>query len=231
MTTVVLLLGLVDRDAPFPAGAPCHRRVSCGDGLDAIVIDQEPPRGEAPECEALALATVQAAVLSAYAVRDDVLPVALGAAFSGDDALAAHLSANAWRLDADREALAGAAEYVVAMDAGDAAPAAPDIGVSGYLRRKQAERGRGRDLDAARRSFAARVLTALDAAGASLAPPRRSQGTTLFTVSALLQRERAAEATRALAALAPEAGQLGLELRMIGPCAPFSFVAREPTHV
>jgi hypothetical protein len=227
MTTVILLLGLVARTADVPTDAPHHRRVPCGGDLDALVIDRKPPAGEAPESEALALAGEQAAILSAYAATDDVLPVALGAAFSRDTALHVHLAAAAPRIAADRSALAGMAEYVVAIGISGDGAVTPDPAPSGYLRRKQAERETSRGRDVARRDFAARVVAALVAAGASLALPRAPQSAALVSVSALLPRNSASQVAAALAALAPEAGQLGLELRMIGPCAPFSFVQGE----
>lgn len=227
MTTVILLLGLVGQGAAVPAEAPHHRRVRCADGLDAIVIDREPSAEEAPEAEALALATAQAAILSAYAAKDDVLPVALGAAFSADMALVCHLAPAAPRIARDRAALSGAAEYVVAIDVVTSATGAAGTAPGGHLRRRQAERDARRMIDAARRMFAERVVSMLGAEAARLAEPRAAKGTTLLTVSALLLRDTAAEAVATLAALAPEAARLGLGLRMIGPCAPFSFVAPE----
>jgi hypothetical protein len=209
--------------------APPHRRVACAGGLHALVIDRVVPEADA-EGEALALAVTQAAILSAYAARDDVLPVALGAAFSDDRALAAHLAAIAPQVAVLRAALAEAAEYVVAIETVGATPLAPAVEAAGYLRRRQADRDARRNLDAARRAFAARVLAVLGASGAPVAAPRAPDRTSLLTVSALVRRRSAGEAAAALAALAPEAARLGLGLRMIGPCAPFSFVTGGAIH-
>jgi hypothetical protein len=229
MTACVLLLGLVAADAECPADAPAHRRVSFAGGIDALVIDGAPASADA-EADGLALAVAQARILSAYAAREDVLPVALGAAFSDDVALARHLEPAMLAIMAQRVALAGSAEYVVAIDKLDHAPAAPDAAHMGHLRRRQAERDARRNLETARHAFAARVVATLDRSGAPVASPRAADRTRLLTVSALIHRQSAGRAAAAIAALAPEAERLGLGLRMIGPCAPFSFVSPLYSH-
>jgi hypothetical protein len=231
MTGVVLLLGLVPSGTETPAEAPPHRRVQGGAGLDAVVLDRGPSPMADREADTLALAVAQASVLSAYAAEHDVLPVALGAAFSDDLALAARLDALGERIAAERATFSGSAEYVVAVErTGPAPPAAEPPAAAGYLRRRQADRDARRTVEAERRAFAGRVVAALRKTGASVAAPRAPSGTTLLTVSALIQRTSAGAAAAELEALSPEAARLGLALRMVGPCAPFSFVATEPLH-
>lgn len=228
MTAVPLLLGLVDGPAPTPP-APPHRRVALASGLDALVLDT---RSET-EDDALGWAVSQAAILSAYAATTDVLPVALGAAFSCDAALVSHLDTKAEWIAARRAALAGATEYVVAIDVGTVPVTgpAPDPGTgNGYLSRRMAERDARRNLEADRHAFASRVTGALVAAGARLADPRSAARTSRLTVSALLPRKDVTAAIAALQALAPEGQRLGLAVRMVGPCAPFSFVSPEAHH-
>jgi hypothetical protein len=230
MRSVPLLLGLVDSAARTPP-APPHRRVRSASGLDALVLDTRPQAEGDPEGEALGWAVAQAAILSAYAAQDDVLPVALGAAFTGDGALVAHLEALAPWIAARRAALAGVTEYVVAIDASEVPAPAPDAGTGNdYLRRRKAQRDVRRSLEADRHAFATCVIAALRAAGARLADPRAAVRNSLVTVSALLPRKDVSAAIEALKALAPEGQRLGLAVRMVGPCAPFSFVSPEAPH-
>jgi hypothetical protein len=229
--TVVLLLGLVDGSAVTPDGAPAHRRVASAGGLDALVTDRHPPRTDTdPEAEAVALALGQAAILSAYACGHDVLPVALGAAFSDDAALVRHLDAIASEIAEQRTAFAGMAEYVIAIETTASPSAAPQAAAAPYLRRRQAERDARRAMDSSRHDFAARVLAALRQSGATLAAPRAPARRSLLTVSALLSRRSVGDAAAALDALSPIAAPLGLGVRMVGPCAPFSFVAPGPAR-
>jgi hypothetical protein len=230
MTGVVVLLGIVSGDAETPPATPPHRRVRFGGGCDALVVDRTAAEADDPHAAALSLALTQAAVLSAYAGRFDVLPMALGAAFSDDGALSAGLRAAGPSLRAAREALVGSAEYVVAVDDGGPLPEGQPPPETGYLRRRQADRDARRHLVEARRSFVDRILRALDTTCSRVAPPRTPVRGGGLTISALVPRASAADATAALEALEPEAARLGLGLRLIGPCAPFSFVSTEPLH-
>ena len=222
----LLLLGLVPGASEAPDAAPVHLRVACGNGLDAIMTTTTAVPETEPEVEALRLAMLQASILSAYAVAGDVLPVALGAAFSDRNALVAHLRILSPQVEAERTALCGSAEYVVAIDKREPVPLPAGLPEeSSYLRRRQAERNARRSLDHDRQALVSRVLSALRLADARLAPPRKPGHASLVTVSALLRRTAAADVATALDALGPEASRLALGLRMIGPCAPFSFVS------
>lgn len=224
----LLLFGLVPRTSVTPDTSPPHRRVACEDGLDAIVTEAGTQAETDPEAHALQLAMLQAAVLSAYAMEGDVLPVALGSAFSGHAALAAHLRAQSPLVAAERAAILGAAEYIVAIDKRQMAPPAPaNCPGSGYLRQRQSERTARGQLDRDRRAFVSQVVSTLRRAGARLASPRVPSSGSFITVSALLRRSAAGEMAAALDALGSEASRLALSIRMIGPCAPFSFVAQD----
>ncbi len=224
----LLLLGLVPAGSHPAAQVPPHRRIACEPDLVAIALDAPEDPGDNPEEAALGLAVLQATILSVYAEAGDVLPVALGAAFSDPRALIAHLMLHADRIAAERGALAGSAEYVLAIDRRAPPPrAVPASGPSGYLRQRLAERNVRRDLEDDRRAFAATALAALRSAGAELALPRTPAPTVLLSVSALLPRPAVAKVADALADMATKAAALGLAMRMIGPCAPFSFVSSD----
>jgi hypothetical protein len=227
----LLLLALVPAGSAVAGQVAHHRRIACAQGLVAIALDAPEEPGQDPEAAALGLAVLQATILSAYAEAGDVLPVALGAAFSDEGALTAHLAAQADRIAAERRALAGAAEYVLAIDR--RAPSAQAVhppAPPGYLRRRQAERNGRRTLEEDRRAFAERALAALGSAGGELAPVRTPAPPALLTVSALLPRPAVANVSGLLAGMASEAAALGLAMRMIGPCAPFSFVSPARPH-
>lgn len=224
--SVPLLLGIVADQAAPPAAAPLHRRVPCVGGIHALVLDIEPPAVASDEAEVFGWAVAQNAILSAYAVLHDVLPVALGSAFSCDAALAANLGEQAGPLARKRANLAGLVEYVVALDlSGSSVTLAEQAaGGSEYLRVRRAARDVRRTLSDERRAFLDRLTQAVALDAARMTPPKASGRGTLSTFSALLPRDAMPSAKDALKRLAPEAERLGLALRLVGPCAPFSFV-------
>ena len=223
MSRFALLMGLVDRGLSAPAGAPPHRRLSGPAGLDAVLIDRTAEDGT----EAMGLALAQVAILSAYAAQGDVLPVALGAAFSGDAAVTTHLAALEPELQARRTALAGRAEWLVAIEKG-AAPPPPRLAEgANHLRRRQAEIRARRDTELARHDFITAVMGACGTGQIRVdASPARSPAS-LAVVAALVHRTAADGLREKLSALAPDGARLGLALRLVGPCAPFSFIGRE----
>lgn len=226
---VPLILGLVSENAAPAIAAPPHRRVPFAKGLHALVIDIVPSNGAPDETEAIGWAVVQSAVLSAYAERHDVLPVALGSAFSSDAALSSSLSKQEKSISRQRAELAGRVEYVIAIDLTDlpGGVAEPAAGGTDYLRLRMAARDARRRLTEDRRTFLNRLIEAIAVHAVGLTTPKGGGAETLSTVSALLPRDGVALAKEALEQLAPEAERLGLGLRFVGPCAPFSFVARE----
>jgi hypothetical protein len=224
MSPVVMLLGFVDLDAATPPDVPLHRRVPFRGGLDAILIDDAAVEG-APEVKAMELALAQVSILSAYAASDDVLPVSLGAAFSGDGALLAHLDAAVPLLLAQRAVIAGQSEWIVAIDRQRPDEARPRIEGAGYLRRRQAEISARRDTETARGAFVTSVIQAFGTGDVRLDGPQARSRESLAVVAALVQRAAAEGVRRRLEVLAAEGESLGLALRLIGPCAPFSFIA------
>ena len=226
MSRVVMLLGLVDRDAATPPDVPPHRRVPSSSGLDAILIDETAAEG-APEVKAMELALAQVSILSAYASEDDVLPVALGAAFSGDDALLAHLDAAAPLLHAQRAEIGGRSEWIVAIDRQRPDGPRPRREDGGYLRRRQAEISARRHMETARGDFVASVIGALGTGPVRLGRPQARSRQSLAVVAALVDRAAEDSVRSRLEVLAAEGERLGLALRLIGPCAPFSFIAAE----
>lgn len=227
MSGAVLLLGFVDRDAPQPPDVAPHRRLPFGGILDAVAIDLPRVGPGGHEVQAMDMAIAQVSILSAYAAENDVLPVALGAAFSGDASLLAHLAVLAPRLLAQREALAGCNEWVLAVDERPRPVAEPPAVETGYLRRRQAEIRDRRRLETARGEYLSTVARAFGAADVRVGRPECRPDATLATMVALVQRA-AVETVRArLEELARDGERLGLALRLIGPCAPFSFIAVE----
>lgn len=229
MNRISLLLGLVDRGAVAPPDVPQHRRLPFESGLDAILVDAA-TGGDAPEVQALELALAQVAILSAYAAQDDVLPVALGAAFSGDEAVLAHLQAIKPHLLARRAELAGQSEWIVAIDRRASSGSEPQPEGGGYLRRKLAEKRAQRDADTARDDFVRAVIGAFGPCEVRLAGPSARSRMSLAVVAAMVHRAAVQPVRTRLEDLAAEGERLGLSLRLIGPCAPFSFIAAGGHH-
>jgi hypothetical protein len=227
MSTLAMLIGFVDACADTPPGVPAHRRVPCGGRLDAVLVDRAPGAQDGPGVEATELALAQVAILSAYVAETDVLPVALGAAFSSEDALRAHLAPLMERLHARRRALAGQCEWLVAIDGNGSGAAPPPAAGAGYLRRRQAERQARHDLSAARRAFVGGVIGAFDGGEVRLRAQDGGPRGSLAVVAGLVHRAALGPLRARLEDLAAEGERLGLALRLIGPCAPFSFVATE----
>lgn len=227
----LLLLGLLQPGGPQRPAEQAHRRISGPDGPDALVIALDAiSEDSASEGWAIAAALAQNAVLSAYAGEEDVLPVALGAAFSDEAALARHIAQAGPTLSAQMAALAGKTEYLFRLlpvtAPPDAAPEPPASGIS-YLRQRRATRDRRRHLGTDRTQFAETAQTLL--AGHALdcvARPARS-GEAVLDLSLLVPRAGAAALIEAARGLSERAGALGLNIRMVGPCAPHSFIPRQ----
>ena len=224
--TGLLLLGLVPAGTASLVTDPPHLRLQ-GRGFDALALPlariSAPPATEAWAVEA---ALAQNAVLSAHAATGDVLPVAIGAAFSGAAALGRYLDANAPVLTARMQRIAGRAEYIVQLL--PTALPAPDLpepaSGTAYLRRRSASREVRRSLGRERQLFAERVAAAIEAEDRVARPLK--PGGALLDLCLLLERGRSAALVAHLRSLGDAAERVGLRLRLIGPCPPHSFVER-----
>lgn len=177
-------------------------------------------------------ATRQNAVLAAYIPLADVVPVALGAVFSGADALRDHLERQADILARAAQAVAGRCEYVLQIRADDDTPTSPaplpaspvtsDGG--GFLRQRLARRDTRLHRTQDRQRFIQQVgarITSL----VSQASPRDVAGKALLAdLSLLVPRGAQADLIATLSALSEQSSALGLALRLIGPSPAYSFV-------
>lgn len=219
--SALLLLGLVPADAPHPSAAPPHLRLRAGPGRDALAAAL-PEDGTAP---ALDWAILQNALLSAYAEQGDVLPVALGAAFSSQEALLAHLETALAQLEERAARLSGRVEYLMTVDAA-AAPVRTDMPeAAGYLRQRQAARDRRRTRTEARARLVADLVDLAETLGAEVRRHAVAAPDRIALLSALVPRTAEAALRQGGTGLAADAAAAGATVRMIGPCAPFSFAA------
>jgi hypothetical protein len=204
------------------------------DGLCALV--SAPEAAEADETlfadpEAVArLAMLHHAVLTRLARENDIVPVTLGAVFSGPEAVRHRLAVGAGAFRDALGRIAGGAEFSVkllAEAAADPAPAAAETG-RGYLAALKARKEAVRTDALARARFTLELRQALSGAAIRLRerparpdPARRC----LIDLACLAPRGSEALAASLAAALAPRAALLGLSLRIDGPWPPYSFIA------
>ncbi|ABN78355.1 GvpL/GvpF family gas vesicle protein [Cereibacter sphaeroides] len=228
----LLLLGVVSGLGISPAITPPHLRLE-GEGYAAILLslDRLPPDPASPDW-AVQAALAQNAILSAYAATEDVLPVALGAAFTGIAAVKRHLDAERATLDAGMERLAGRAEYVaqlIAEQVADGAAPAPASG-SAFLKARSARHEQRRHLARERTGFARATAEELASLSCSAsARPLKPDGP-LLDLSLLVARDRVPALLGAAEASSRAGSRLALSVRLIGPCAPFSFLPETRGH-
>ena len=176
------------------------------------------------------MAGVHNSILVAYAAMGDVLPVRLGACFSGEPALSDHLERDAQPLLASLHRIAGKAEYALRVDvSGDAEPVPPSASGGGraYLMAKRADHAARRTRSETRRELAETIRsTAVDLASAHLSLPCR-QGDRLLDLALLLPKFASGDLSARLQPLAECAAGQGLRLRLTGPCPPYSFSHQE----
>ena len=230
MSETVLLLCLVPAGTGRPDGARSHRRVPAGP-FDAVAVDVAPSMLLDDDPKAmLDLAMLQNDILTAYAAGGDVLPVALGAAFSNDRSLRRHLDADQGRLAQLTHRLEGRAEYILALELEPETAVRP-INVTGgadFLQARKALRDDRRTLAERRSTMVAEVTRCALAKAEDHVLHGAAKGR-LLSVSLLLRRDATADLARAMSGLASQCADLGLALRVIGPCAPMSFAGEEGT--
>ncbi|MBF9029980.1 hypothetical protein HKCCE3408_06210 [Rhodobacterales bacterium HKCCE3408] len=224
--TTLMLAGIVPPGTPWPDGAPPHERLEAEPGL-ALALPVPEDADWTGEATTIALAEAQHGLLCRYAAAGDVLPVALGAVFSGRAALAAHLSSEAEQIAGQARLLSGRVEYMLTIDivaetgSGPAASGGRD-----HLRRRRAARDRRKDRGAARKRFVDGIARRLsDQALGLRVRPGRGAGR-LATIDLLLPRGGLDAISLAVEAILDDAQDLGLCLTLTGPCPAFSFLER-----
>lgn len=227
--TRILLLGLVPRGTgPLPCPEP-HLHLPAHD-WEALALPLDASDDDAPQEDAARMidwATRQNAVLSRYIPQADVVPVALGAVFSGAGALRAHLRDQADVLEQAARNVAGRCEYLLQIrpDEDQPAPAAqPPSGGSDFLRQRKGLRDarahRARD----RQRFVQQVGDRLSPLTTRTSPRDVAGKALLADLSLLVARDAEADLIATLRTLSGQSSALGLALRLIGPSPAYSFV-------
>lgn len=227
--TRLFLHGVVAGAVPEPRDVPNHLRVASGD-LTALAT---PVPGEMQEAEtAFQLALCHHRLLSAYALRHDVLPVRLGTAFSSVSGLSVALARERKAFKTGMERLAGRVEYLLRVRPGPDAPKPSmpnepaDAAATGrdFLARKRAARDGARARAAARSAFARDLADHLARAVVACRPMPSPGADDLARHALLVERDAEAELLRLAEALGHEADThaLSLALRGPGPCYAFS---------
>ncbi|MEM6824825.1 MAG: GvpL/GvpF family gas vesicle protein, partial [Pseudomonadota bacterium] len=226
VTNPLVLLGFVPRGVPAPPAAPPHHCVPFGE-LSAIVINADTHNLERQASDAiLELAVTQNSLLSAYCEAHDVLPVALGAVFSCEAAVIEHLCSEESRIWQHWSGITGRAEYLVTLDLDSSIPEpAPRLQSGGveYLRARRRIRD-DRAMQADRRLRCASDICRTAVSCAERHVVSRTGHGRLASLSLLVRRGDVGAMTESMEDAASEAEKLGLLLRVIGPCAPTSFI-------
>lgn len=223
--STLLLAGLIRDNKVMPAGTPAHQRITVADWTAlAFAVDLDKPEDEAER--ALQWAETQHHLLTAYAQTDDVLPVAIGALFSSDDAVAAHLKNEATRFADSLARIRGCTEYILHMTGRAEAAVASVNENSGaaFLRARTQARDRRKSLRQNRHAFVSDTLSKLrvlcracsvrDVAGKSL----------IADASLLVARAETPSLVNFLKESGPASDALGLVLKLIGPVPAYSFL-------
>ncbi|MEM1388886.1 MAG: GvpL/GvpF family gas vesicle protein [Pseudomonadota bacterium] len=218
----LMLIGLTDCSATL-ATAPPHRLIRC-DGWAAIALEIAVPT-DPDDAQILTWAAAQNEVLAAYIARHDVLPVAIGAAFSDREAMNQHITVNQSAFAREAAGILGCVEYALTLDPKPLSNT-ETVFASGqnFLRsakhRKQSlshERAQFmRDVVAQTRCYALKVI------------PERGNASRLARVCALIPRASQDAFLAAMLGFAPRSHALGLDCRLIGPSPAYSFVRGVP---
>jgi hypothetical protein len=179
-------------------------------------------------------AAQQNIVLATYIAETDVIPVPLGAIFSGNKALNIYLQTHAHKLAQDQKIVTGHYEYILQIAPEDTAPdlAATPLPSSGggFLQTRKARRDVRIHRTNARQKF---VQTIADQIG-PLTTQSHSRETTgkpaLVDMSVLVARSKTADVLAALQQQADNSSALGLCMRLIGPNPAYSFVQGAPSN-
>lgn len=231
--TQTLLLGLI----PAGTGAlPCpepHLHLPTGrwEAL-ALPLEDDPQQDDAARM--IDWATRQNAVLSSYIRQVDVVPVALGAVFSGPAALKAHLHDQADLLEQAARVVAKRCEYVLQIrpDGDTHAPAAPsDLSGGSFLRHRKGMRDARAHRVRDRQKFVQLVRDRLAPYAARTSPRDVTGKALLADLSLLVPRAAQGDLIATLRSLSAQSSALGLGLRLIGPSPAYSFVDAQTADV
>ena len=216
-----MLIGVLAAERPAPPGTPRHRQVR-GSKWTGIVLDlQEAVDLDFAE-DAADLAQSQHAVLCRYVADGDILPIAMGAVFSDDIAVKAHLQDIAPRLNSVARSMADHVEYSLALTKSDDTPVrsyAPSG--AAHLRARQAKRNQLRSHDST--GMLQTVIASLN----DLPTAHRLRGAQpgrMGAVDLLIRRDHWTACRAALDAIADQARANGFNLTATGPYPPFSFI-------
>lgn len=229
--TAFLLIGVI-RDgaqAPCAIDAPPHHRVRAAGWIGlAIGVDADVSMDEADRT--LALAEQQHVVLAQYIKSHDVLPIALGAAFSSTDAIAAHLRDTTHQIGLLFDRIEGRCEFLLHLSL--AVPQShgsveTSEGGAAFLRKRQTARDARRALAERRDAFRQSVKSYITSFSQD-SRARPVAGPDLLSDHALLvDRTDIGPLAASLKARSAESDALGIAMRLVGPLPAYSFVARE----
>lgn len=171
-------------------------------------------------------------VLATYVTKTDVLPVPLGAVFSGQTALENYLAQCADTLATSHDTVAGHCEYILQITPKDPAPApvAPSSNGGGFLQARKAVRDQRVHRTSARQKFVRTISQQLETLTTQSLSRDTAGKPILADLSLLIERPKTADLLAALQQRADDSSALGLAMRLIGPNPAYSFVQGGQTN-
>ena len=232
--------GLVPSGTPAQQTAPPHEILPCGpvSALISGIARPITPDDLSPD-DVAHWAMQHNAILTAYCTEATVIPMALGAVFSGKPAI---ISALAAQMDAHVQnlyRLHDIQEYTVQLNIIGAPKAGPVTADSGraFLQLQRARRIGRENLHRDRHAFAQDVLSQLQTPAVQIEASASSKPDRLFNCAVLLKKADVLYLQQMARNLHAPAKALGLDLVITGPWPPYSSAAlqtvshREVCHV
>ncbi|MEM1273962.1 MAG: GvpL/GvpF family gas vesicle protein [Pseudomonadota bacterium] len=221
----LLLIGAVRGRPSRPTGAAPHHQIAVG-GWTGLALACDAVADLSVEDDAAHLAKLQHDILCHYIIAGEVLPIALGAAFSAEAALTDHLARQLDTLERRHQPLTGKVEFTLSVHRADQTGTPVSHGGDGaqHLRRRRLSRDRMRANRAARVAFLAALSNQLSAHSCAYHERGQSKTGRLARYDVLLSRDKVDDWLTSLSKLASSAERHGLALSVTGPCPAFSFV-------
>ncbi|MEO0989645.1 MAG: GvpL/GvpF family gas vesicle protein [Pseudomonadota bacterium] len=229
--TRLMLHALTSAATEADVSVPNHVRISCGAlvALASEVLDDDQDFLSEPS-RTIEVADYHNNLLSAYAANGGVIPISLGACFSGRSPLTTFVSERQDTYSALLSRLGSRQEYVVrVLKASEDEPAeGGDKPLTGrdFLRSKLGDRDQRRTRQVAQTATCRRLLdvarTWADELELAVKPPED----VVIDAAALVRPDRVSGLTSGLVELSEDASAAGLAIRMTGPCPPYTFASK-----
>ncbi|MEL7178990.1 MAG: GvpL/GvpF family gas vesicle protein [Pseudomonadota bacterium] len=222
------LHGLVPSKAEYRKAAPPHELLRCGP-ISALISDMSHDHAadDMPPDALADWAMTHNAILTAYCADTTVVPMALGAVFSGKPAIIASLESQMDAHIAKLSALEGIQEFVVHLTTTPTRPPAQESPTSGrhFLQIQRNRRDGRHSLQKQQLAFAQAVLNQLQTPCLQIAAAGTRKADKLLNCVVLIRQDDVFHLQDMARGLHQPAQDLGLDLVITGPWPPYSSAA------